>query len=450
MGSSFPSLVYLVIFFALNPHLATTFSTHYSFGGADGYQNIWNLWWVDQAVRTGQNPWFTTLLHYPYGTTLIGHTLDPFNGFMAMPLMTMASLLQAYNTIVIFSFVSAGVTAAWLCFAVTGSRFGSLVGGAVFTFSSFHFMHADGHLQLTAVQWVPLFVLCWIRFCSQPSITRGLIAAGVLTLVILCDLYYFAYCVFAAALFYGYTAWQRRDWRFVARERGWMPVIWTVVAILSTCGVLAGALVYQHATDPLFGTHSPLLLSMDLLSPFVWGFYWRFRDSVTALWKPLSLYPTEASVHLGLSVIALCWYSLAPAPSRDRGPCRVLASGGGVFRRHGARAEPANWRTRDQPRDDPLHGPRQRQLAGVAVRVAVGGVSAVATGRRARANDGDGAIGGRGATQRAALRSSNPGVHGVTGCSQRSSRLSRSNTSGAAAFDRSCRAALCPQARRTT
>jgi hypothetical protein len=303
-----PALVYLVIFFALNPHLASHFSTRYFFGGADGYQNIWNLWWVDQAIRTGQNPWFTTLLHHPYGTSLIGHTLNPFNGVIAMPLLTMGSLIQAYNAIVIFSFVSGGVTAAWLCHAMTGSNLASLVGGALFTFSSFHFQHADGHLQLTALQWVPLFVLCWIRFCERPATSRGVTAAAVLMLVILCDLYYFAYCVFAAALFYGYTAWRKRDWRFVTRDGGVMPLVWTAVAVMATCGVLAGALIYQHATDPLFGTHSPRLLSMDLLSPFVWGSYWRFRDSVAALWQPLSPYPTETSVHLGLSVIALSWY----------------------------------------------------------------------------------------------------------------------------------------------
>lgn len=304
-----PTLVYLLLFFALNPHLLSHFSTDYFFGGADGYQNIWNLWWVDRAVRAGANPWFTTELHFPYGTSLVGHTLNPFNGLIAMPLLTFASLVQTYNAIVVFSFVSGGVTAAWLCRAMTGSNFASLVGGAVFTFSSFHFMHADSHLQLTALQWLPLFVLCWMRFCEHPTTRRGLIAAGVLTLVILCDLYYFAYCVFAAALFYAFTAWRRGDWLFLVRDAGWAPVLWFAGASLATCGVLAGALVYQQAIDPLFGTHSPRLLSMDLLSPFVWGRYWRFSDAVAGLWQPLSAYPSETSVHLGLSIIGLAWYA---------------------------------------------------------------------------------------------------------------------------------------------
>jgi hypothetical protein len=39
-----------------------------------------------------------------------------------------------------------GLTAFWLAYSLTGAYWGSWVGGAVFTFSQYHFMHADGHL----------------------------------------------------------------------------------------------------------------------------------------------------------------------------------------------------------------------------------------------------------------------------------------------------------------
>lgn len=305
-----PAALYLAIFGLLNPHLIGAFSTHYYFGGADGYQNIWNLWWVNKALtEMGTQPWFTTYLHYPAGTTLVGHTLNPFNGLLAIPLLKFLTLVQTYNAIVIFSFVSGGVTAFWLCRAMTGAYAGSLVGGAVFTFSSYHFMHADGHLQLTALEWLPLFVLCWIRLCVHPTIGRGLGAALVLWLVALCDLYYFAYCVFTGALFYFWQARERRDLWFLFRRPAISAVAAFLVPASLTSGWLVAALVYQQATDPLIGTHSPRDLSMDLLSPFVWGYYWRFRDAVQPLWFPLAMYVTEASVYVGLSVVALSVYA---------------------------------------------------------------------------------------------------------------------------------------------
>ena len=309
-GTAVPAALYLAIFFLLNPHLLGTFSTHYFFGGADGYQNIWNLWWVNKVITEfGSQPWFTTFLHYPAGTTLVGHTLNPFNGLLAIPLLTFLTMVQTYNAIVVFSFVSGGVTAFWLCRAMTGAYAGSLVGGAVFTFSSFHYMHADGHLQLTALEWLPLFVLCWIRFCERPGVGRGVTAALVLWLVALCDLYYFAYCVFAGALFYLWKGRERGDVLFLLRPATVRAGLAFLIPATVTSGALVAALVYQHATDPLTGTHSPRDLSMDLLSPFVWGYYWRYRDAVQPLWFPLAKYVTEASVYLGLSVIALSVYA---------------------------------------------------------------------------------------------------------------------------------------------
>lgn len=303
-----PAALYLALFFALEPHLLSSFSSAFYFGGADGYQNIWNLWWVNKAVRELHAlPWNTTYLHHPAGTTLVGHTLNPFNGLLAIPLLPVLSMVRTYNTIVVFSFMATGVTAFLLCRYLTSSYSGSLLGGALFTFSSFHFMHADGHLQLTALQWVPLFVLCWMRFCDVRSWRSALAAAFVLLLVLLCDLYYFAYCVIAGALFVVWRAREGRDWWFLLRPSP-MPVLGGfIVPTLMTSGILLGALVYRHATDPFFGTHSPRDLSMDLLSPFVWGYYWRFRDWVP-LWRSLAPYVTEASVHVGLSVIALGWY----------------------------------------------------------------------------------------------------------------------------------------------
>lgn len=323
-----PGVLYLALFFAVNPQLLTAFSNAFYFGGLDGYQNVWNLWWVNKAARELQTlPWHTTYLHFPVGTTLVGHTLNPFNGAIAILLLPVLSLVQTYNTLVIFSFVTGGITAFWLCREMTGSYGGSLLGGAIFTFSSFHFMHADGHLQLTALEWIPLFLVCWIRFCERRTWGRGVAAALMLWLVVLCDLYYFAYCVIAGGLFVLWQARSERDLWFLLRPSPAPVALGFILPALLTSGILLGSLVYQHATDPFFGTHSPRELSMDLLSPFIWGYYWRFRDAVRPLWQPLSKYVTEASVHLGWSVIALVvigWRQRAKLPLRHAGFWAIL------------------------------------------------------------------------------------------------------------------------------
>src|SRR5262245_47638015 len=42
---------------------------------ADRDQNLWNLWWVREALFRPTNPFDTDMLHYPYGANLYYHTL---------------------------------------------------------------------------------------------------------------------------------------------------------------------------------------------------------------------------------------------------------------------------------------------------------------------------------------------------------------------------------------
>ena len=75
----------------------------------DGLQNLWNLWWFREAlVHLHQSPWFTQVIHFPYGTTLVAHTFNPFNGLLAVILRPLFSLPTTYNLIVLFSFVMTG------------------------------------------------------------------------------------------------------------------------------------------------------------------------------------------------------------------------------------------------------------------------------------------------------------------------------------------------------
>ena len=308
----FPLFFYFVLFFILSPHLAGRFSSSFYTDAGDGLQNVWNIWWINHAVaHLGRSPWFTDYLHFPNGTTLLGHTLNPFNGLLGTFLLRFLSLVQTYNTLVVFSFVFGGMTAFWLCRGLTGSYAGSVIGGAVFTFSNYHFMHAEGHLQLVSLEWLPLFILFWVRFCGAPDFRKGFIASCALFLVLLCDYYYFFYCVITGVLFYLWTAWKKKDVLFLLRK-GPLRGFWGFfVPALLTCGSLAAFFLYSNACDPFIGSHPARSLSSDLFSPFIWSSHWLFREWVEPLWRPLCLTDgaDEYSVYLGLSVIALSVYA---------------------------------------------------------------------------------------------------------------------------------------------
>ncbi len=299
-----PSLFFLICFLILTWPAVVRFPTHFFADAGDGLQNIWNIWWVERAVTVlHQNPWRTTYLHYPYGTSLIGHTLTPFNGFFAILLSPFMSLVAVHNCLVTFAFVTAGVTAFLLAHHLTRAYWPSLIAGFMFTFSSFHFEHAEGHLQLVSLQWIPLFVLLWLRLMRKPTIALGVAAALVLFLVILCDYYYFLYCVIAGFIILCWAAIRGEIPRPLKDGRHLVALGTFAAVALATSGVLAGSLLVANQSDPWVGAHLSSDYALDLLAPFIYGGHWRFASLTSRYWTRLQANYHESSVHLGFSML---------------------------------------------------------------------------------------------------------------------------------------------------
>ena len=132
--------------------------------GGDGLQFAWNLWWMKRAlVDLHTTPFVTDAIFHPQGVSLWLHTLTPLNGVLSLPLQAILPLSVVYNLLILASFVGAGLGAFFLALEETDSIPSAFVGGIVFSFCSYHFAHARGHLNLASCQWLPLFALFVIR-----------------------------------------------------------------------------------------------------------------------------------------------------------------------------------------------------------------------------------------------------------------------------------------------
>jgi hypothetical protein len=304
-----PAIIYFAAFFLLTYPLITKFSTHFFTDDGDGLTNVWNVWWINQAVTVlHQNPWETGLLHYPGGTSLLGHTLNPFNGFLAIPLLKVFSLVQAFNICVVFSFVMGGLTAFGLAWRLSRSYRGSLFAGFIFSFCNYHFAHAQGHMQLVSLEWIPLFVLAWYILMSRPSLWSGIGSGLALFLVLLCDYYYFLYGVMIAAAIYGWKALRERNPLFIFRRGYPAPILGFLATAALTSGLLVRALILLNRRDPLFGAHPTSWFSLDLPSILIPGGHWRFASWTKFYWSRLPGNIHESSVYLGLALlIFLTW-----------------------------------------------------------------------------------------------------------------------------------------------
>jgi hypothetical protein len=301
----FPIIFYFIFFSILTYPLILQFSSHLFAERGDALQNVWNIWWVNKALMELHQPiWQTHYLHYPYGISLLGHTLNPFNGFMGILLSKFLTLIEVYNVILVLTFVGSGLTAFLLAYYFTKSYWGSIIAGFIFTFSNYHFAHAEGHLNLVSLEWIPLFVLFWYMLVTKPKLVRGIASAIVLFAVLLCSYYYFLYCAMIACLVLAWYGIQKKNILFFLREEHLVPFTAFFVGFLITAGPVVASFLFLNATDPLCG-FPPKEYSLDLLAPFIPGAHWRFAHLTHFYWSNLPLDINESSVHIGLAVFCV-------------------------------------------------------------------------------------------------------------------------------------------------
>ena len=300
-----PLAIYFLFFCIYSWPWIKHFNTNFFTDAGDGLQNVWNMWWVNKSVvQLHQLPWYTTYLHAPFGVTLVGQTLNPVNGFTGIILQRFMSLTQAFNIMVIFSFIASGLTMFWLCHYFTKNYVASIIGGAIFTFSSYHFAHAIGHIQLITLEFIPLYILFLWKLLKKPTILLSIGAAVSLLLVLFSDYYYFLYVVMLSVFIIGYL-WHKKELADYKDRDTYLP--WVVFIVLSMLIVapLPIALLLVNKREALMGSHNARVFSTDAASPLVDGDFWRFNSLTTFYYKHVIAFKAESSVYMGLSVITL-------------------------------------------------------------------------------------------------------------------------------------------------
>jgi hypothetical protein len=323
--SFIPAIIYTFSIVLLTFPACLHWSTDFFCNNGDGLQNEWNLWWIRKAIiDLHQSPWFTTWLHAPRGTTLIGHTLNPINGVIGIPLSLLFSPVQVFNLIVIGSFVFSGVTAFWLARHIVKQYVPALLGGFAFAFTGYRFAHAREHMQLISTEFIPRVLLAWLRILEKPRAWRAVAAGVALGLVALCDFYYLFYCVMAGALCaICYFPRLRRIARRSHRTPWRVPLqfgLFTGVATIC-CAPLVIPLLIQSVRDPFVAAHHSVDYSSDAFSVFLPGSANMLGRFTEHYWGRLHQTTSEECVYVGLSVLALAIYGIL----KYRGPRRVVS-----------------------------------------------------------------------------------------------------------------------------
>jgi hypothetical protein len=319
-----PMLFYVAWFFFLTFPLVLQFNAVFFTDREDGYQMIWDLWLVRRAIlHLHQNPFSTRMVEFPHGTSLLLHSLMPFNGLLSIPLMSVLTEIQAFNVLVVLAFAGSGLTSFWLCLRATRGYWPSLAGGFSFAFCGYRWAHYHGHLPLISSQWMVLYLLGLLCMLATPRIATAIATAIVLLVVLLCDQYHFLFCVLATAVVF---LWWALKWVIARGEhrssiQGYIPAFAAFVATATfTCGPLVLTMIREAGHAPLLRTHDPDLFSADLIAPWVPDWTWLYGNLTSRIWMPLlTAWPyIDKGVCLGPAAVVAAIFAFLPGKGRPR------------------------------------------------------------------------------------------------------------------------------------
>lgn len=221
--------VTLLMTYPVISHLTTRLVGH----GGDIWVHFWNNWWIGQVLERGANPYYTDLLFYPNGASLVYHNFGWLNIAGALALKPMLGPVGAYNAVFILNIALCGYAMYDLARYLLGHRPTAFVAGLVHAFWPYRLVHVD-HPNLISTQWSVWFLLYLIRTVREGRRRHVLLAALFLILTAFARLQLLVLTFFPAVIYLLYSL-------FTERERWNRLLVWRLILI----GVLTiAALAY--------------------------------------------------------------------------------------------------------------------------------------------------------------------------------------------------------------
>lgn len=198
-GVAISALLLAGLTLLLGPILSDSYSIPSAF--PDGWQFVWNVWWLRQSSSEAESLYFTHYLFHHYGTGLYLHTLSEA---LLWPLAKLFSSLSPQQVVTFASALAIflnGITAYILFRTITGKAYIATLLTLCWTIHPYFTGHLyAGHLNLLCFFPVHLIALWALRTFSGKSTGSCLIAAVSWGLLPYLSLYYF---YFASAIVVG-------------------------------------------------------------------------------------------------------------------------------------------------------------------------------------------------------------------------------------------------------
>ncbi len=209
-------LVTLLLLRALLPRLSSQLV-----GANDGWQNVWNLWWMRYSLLDLHiNPYYTNYIYYPNQVSLLFHSFAPLTDLLALPFTVLLGPLVTANLVAISSFVFTAIGGYALGRGLGLGWFAAWIVGAVYSFCNpmrWNYFGSGQAVQLMML-WMPLYILCLVKATPPREQAnrlprRWLAGAAIfLACTALTDWQYLVYMMLFTAAYFLYLLLRERSW----------------------------------------------------------------------------------------------------------------------------------------------------------------------------------------------------------------------------------------------
>jgi hypothetical protein len=304
----------------------------------DNMQDFWNSWHVVHA-QSWRDLFFTNAIRFPEGTSLAYHSFAWPQVFAVALLSRLfgdsfATLVTLQNLTLLASFPLAAAAMFYLARRLLGegrdlSRdWGAAVAGFVFTFNPWHVAQVMHHAHVSGIEFLPLFVLFYLRALERPD-WRWLAGAAVMQALSALSCWYFLfYTLYFFAFHLLYLRLHDGRW-----PRGWLlaaPALCTAGALLLLSPWLIPMLAARSSSSLYYVGNNMFVADLAALVAFPpTHLLARFGSGIYAA---ITGNAWEGAVYLGLVNLALLAWVFT-RPKTDKSDRRLLhyALGGAAF-----------------------------------------------------------------------------------------------------------------------
>ena len=224
-------------------------------GHVDGYNNIWNYYWLKTALLDlHRNPFYTDYVYYPTGISLRFHTFNPLNGLVAMPFNLTLGYIPTFNLIFVVAPFFTLLFSFLLIRDIVGNPWAAFVGAGIAAYADYHVVVflTTGQSSYITLQFLPLYffflfralhgIPTWSRDNYELRITNYelgrwplyvALCIATLLLISLTDWQYLMFAVFTTLLYFAFLLFTRRTWREKARIFGKLALIGGIYALIA-------------------------------------------------------------------------------------------------------------------------------------------------------------------------------------------------------------------------